>query len=277
MPGVAHLTDFRLVAICLPPVSTSVLTPEQLPQRLRALGWSLPVYSRGVVPGDGPAVAIVGARAASAPGMARAHHVARHLAARGVHVVSGGALGIDGAAHRGVLAVSGRTTVVLGNGLDLAYPRRHAGLFRDVLATGGGTLALLPDGTPPRRSTFPQRNRLIAALADVVLVVEADVRSGSLSTAASARGYRRLVVAWPGTRGCDHLLATGAAIAERPEDVELALAGTPRYPEPPAHDVEVATVAAAIAAGSRGVDAIAARTGLSIRSVLRALPLLERF
>ncbi|MEO8554478.1 MAG: DNA-processing protein DprA, partial [Kofleriaceae bacterium] len=107
--------------------------------RLQALGWS-GLYVRGALH-DGPAVAIVGARAATQQGMDRAHALARHLVGRGIHVVSGGALGIDGAAHRGAVAGGGTTTVVLGSGCDVSYPVRHAVLFRQVLATGGALVS----------------------------------------------------------------------------------------------------------------------------------------
>ncbi|MDQ3370837.1 MAG: DNA-protecting protein DprA, partial [Myxococcota bacterium] len=164
-------------------MTTVVLTTGAFPRRLAALGWTAPLHVRGAAPGDGPAIAVVGSRAASGDGMERATQLAQHLAHRGVHVVSGGALGIDGAAHRGALAGGGTTTVVLGTGVDVPYPRRHAPLFAQVVAHRGGLLSMLPDGTEPRPHTFPQRNGLIAALADAVVVVEADVRSGSLSTA----------------------------------------------------------------------------------------------
>ena len=233
------------------------------------------MYLRGAPLTDGPAVAIVGARAASGAGMERAHRIARHLASRGVCVVSGGALGIDGAAHRGALAAGGRTTVVLGGGVDVAYPRRHAPLFREVLARGGSLVGLWPDGMQPRRGTFLQRNPLIAALADALIVVEADVASGSLSTARAARALGRVVAAWPGSRGCERLLADGAAIVEDEADAERVL-DQPRYRTPAIiTDPIAAAVRDAIAAGAQGVDAIVARTGLSARAVLRALPILD--
>jgi DNA processing protein len=209
--------------------------------------------------------------------MDRAHAMAKHLAACGVHVVSGGALGIDGAAHRGALAGGGRTTVVLGSGVDVAYPRRHADLFDQIVTHGGALVSLLPLGTEPRPGTFPQRNPLIAALADVVVVVEADVRSGSLSTARAGRTLGRVVAAWPGSPGCARLLASGAAIVETVDDVLAALAGSPRRPAPAALDPIAARVHAALAAGVRGVDEIVRETGLSVRAVLRALPAIERF
>jgi DNA processing protein len=234
------------------------------------------VYLQGTAPSDGPCVAIVGARAASGIGMERAHLLARHFGARGVHIVSGGALGIDGAAHRGALADGGTTTVVLGSGVDVPYPKRHARLFQEVVARGGGLVSLLPDGSAPRPGTFPARNPLIAALADAVIVVEADIRSGSLSTAAAARKLGRIVAAWPGSRGCDRLLATGAGIVESVADAELAALGTPRLPTPVTLDPIARRVKDAIAAGAIGIDQIVRHTGLSVRAVLRALPLLER-
>ena len=264
------------VANCFPLVTTLLLSPDQLPRRLQALGWKRPVYLRGAPFGDAPAVAIVGARAASRTAMDRAHVLARHLATRGVQVVSGGALGVDGAAHRGALAGHGATTVVLGSGTDVLYPVRHAPLFCEVLAQGGTLASLCPDGTAPRASTFPQRNKLIAALADLVIVIEADVRSGSLSTAAAGRRFGKIVAAWPGSRGCERLLATGAAIIESELDAELALAGTPRHRAPSVIDPIAQQVQDAIANGAVGIDEIVRHTGLTIRVVLRALPMIER-
>lgn len=270
-----YLTGEGRIANCFPLVTASTpLTP--LPQRLQAIGWRRDVYLRGAPIGEGPSVAIVGSRAATRIGMDRAHAMARHLVERGVHVVSGGALGIDGAAHRGALAASGATTVVLGNGLDIAYPPRHAPLFREVLARGGTLVGICPDGMEPNRRTFTSRNPLISALADAVIVVEADVRSGSLSTATAARKQGRIVAAWPGSRGCDRLLATGAAIVESIADVDRLVDGTPRYPAAPELDDVAAQVKAAIDEGACGVSAIVARTGLTVRAVLRALPMLER-
>lgn len=271
-----HLTYVPQVANCFPLVTTVVLSPEQLPHRVQALGWKRPVYVRGGALGDRPAVAIVGARAASRMAMDRAHALARHLAARGVQVVSGGALGVDGAAHRGALAGHGATTVVLGSGLDVLYPVRHAPLFCEIVAQGGTLAGMLRDGTSPRAATFPQRNKLIAALADVVIVVEADVRSGSLSTAAAGLGFGRTVAAWPGSRGCERLLAAGAAIIESESDAELALAGTPRHRAPSVIDPIAQQVQDAIANGAVGIDEIVRRTGLTVRVVLRALPMIER-
>jgi DNA processing protein len=264
------------VANCFPLVTTIVLSPEQLPRRVQTLGWTRPVFLRGAPLNDRPAVAIVGARAASRDAMDRAHALARHLAGRGAQVVSGGALGVDGAAHRGALAGHGTTTVVLGSGVDVLYPVRHAPLCGEVVARGGTLASLLRDGTMPHPGTFPQRNQLIAALADVVIVVEADERSGSLSTAAAGRRFGRIVAAWPGSRGCERLLAEGAAVIENESDAELALAGSPRHRVPSVIDPIAQQVQDAMGSGAVGVDEIVRRTGLTVRAVLRALPLIER-
>jgi DNA processing protein len=273
------LTEQVQVANCIAPVTiaSDLLLPERpgYPPRLTALGWQRTLHVRGQVPTAGPAVGVVGARAASRTGMERAHTLARHLAERGVHVVSGGALGIDGAAHRGALAGRGTTTVVLGSGVDVPYPLRHAPLFEEILARGGALISLLPAGTLPRQGTFPQRNPLIAALSDLVVVVEADVRSGSLSTARAAGALGRPVAAWPGSRGCERLLASGAAFVEGIDDLLAALAGSPRQRPPVALDPIEAQVAAALAAGVRGIDAIVRHTGLPVRAVLRAVAVLE--
>ena len=279
MPDLSHLTAVAPVANCIPPVSIAidVLLPTQAgyPKRLHALGWDSVLDVRGALHADSRAVAIVGARAASRSGMDRAHAVAKHLAAAGVRVVSGGALGIDGAAHRGSLAGGGLTTVVLGSGVDVAYPHRHARLFDQIVEHGGALVSMFPRGMQPRRGTFVRRNPLIAALADVVIVVEAEVHSGSMSTARAAREQGRVVAACPGSVGCQRLLAGGAALVETGEDALAALAGEPRLPAPPALDGDAIAVRDAIAHGARDIDSIVGFTGLSVRAVLRALPQLE--
>jgi len=262
--------------------ASNLLTPAAPGYPLRLVGrvGTPPIYVRGIAPGAGPAIAIVGARAASRAGMERAHAVGRHLAERGIHVVAGGARGIDGAAHRGALAGGGTTTVVLGCGVDIAYPARHATLFEDVLAHGGALISLVAPHVMPRAGQFPKRNRVIAALADVVVIVEANLRSGSLSTARAGRELGRIVAAFPGSPGCDRLLADGAALVDEPADVIAALAGTLRHRAPPALDPSTITpstiaVRDALAAGAVGVDDVMRVTGLPVRAVLRALSALE--
>lgn len=245
------------------------------PQCLAAIGWDKPLHVRGVL-GEGPAVAIVGARAASARAMDKAHAIGKHLAERGVRVVSGGALGVDGAAHRGALAGKGSTIVVVGTGVDIAYPSRHAPLFEDVVASHGALVSMFPMGMPARRGTFLARNSLIAGLADAVVVIEADIKSGSLSTAQAMRKLGRPLGAMPGSAGCARLLATGAAVVETAEDAIAILEGRARTVSPIALNDDARAVRDAIAHGASGIDSIVRMTGLSVRAVLRALPHLER-
>lgn len=264
------MTAVVQVAICIAPVTPVDLAMDQLPSRLTAVGWDVPLAVRGVI-AEGPSVAIVGARAASRTAMDRAHAFAKHLGSRRIHVVSGGALGVDGAAHRGALEGAGRTTVVLGTGIDVPYPLRHAGLFEQVVAAGGALVSMFPAGMQPRRSTFVQRNPLIAALADVVIVVEAAVRSGSLSTAHAATKLGRALAACPGSPGCNQLLYAGAAIVEQISDLDALLAGSPRTRTAPTLDSEGIAVRDAILAGARGIDQIVQATQLSVPAVLRAI------
>ncbi|HEX5401430.1 MAG TPA: DNA-processing protein DprA [Pseudonocardiaceae bacterium] len=162
------------------------------------------------------AVAVVGARSATAYGEHVAAEFGHGLAMAGVTVVSGAAYGIDGAAHRGALAADGPTVAVLGCGVDRPYPAGHASLL-DRIAESGLVVSEYPPGTPPARHRFLVRNRLIAALAAGVVVVEAGRRSGTRNTAATAAGLGRLVMAVPGpvgsamSVGCHELLRTGEA------------------------------------------------------------------
>ena len=142
-------------------------------------------------------VAVVGARAATSYGVSVAGDLAADLADRGWAVVSGGAYGIDAAAHRGALAAVGVTVAVLACGVDVAYPRGHTALLERI-ATEGVVVSELPPGCHPTKSRFLTRNRLIAALSRATVVVEAAHRSGALSTAAAARQLHRLVLAVPG-------------------------------------------------------------------------------
>lgn len=228
------------------------------------------MFVRGTL-SEGRSVAIVGARAASTRAMDRAHAIARHLGTARIHVVSGGALGVDGAAHRGALAGAGTTTVVLGSGIDVAYPMRHAPMFDQVIAGGGALVSMFPAGMQPRRSTFIQRNPLIAALADLVIVVEAELRSGSLSTAAAGKRFGRLIAAWPGSPGCDRLISNGAAVIENLADVDAALAGSPRLRRIVVLTDDARRVRDALVAGARGIDQIVQATRLSVPAVLAAL------
>jgi DNA processing protein len=145
-----------------------------------------------------PSVAVVGSRRATFGGVEIARSIGRDLAAAGIQVVSGMALGIDAAAHAGALDAGGTTVAVLGCGIDICYPSRHTDLRARIAATGS-VITEEPAGTPPLKYNFPKRNRIIAALAHAVVVVEATERSGALSTARWAADLGREVLAVPGS------------------------------------------------------------------------------
>jgi DNA processing protein len=221
------------------------------------------------------AVAVVGARAASGAGRTFAQALAAELARRGHVVVSGGALGIDAAAHEGALAAGGLTWAVLGCGVDVIYPDRHGPLFGRV-AQQGGLLSEYPPGTPPRAGQFPARNRLIAALADAVVLVEAAGRSGALITAALAHKLAIPVLALPGSIGADRLLRAGRASPARGiDDVEDALAGRPPrscdaspLPTPPG---PLAAVVEALREQPDGAPGLARRLSIPLFEIMRHL------
>ncbi|AVR87009.1 DNA-processing protein DprA [Thauera aromatica] len=188
-----------------------------------------------------PALALVGARSSTVQGDANAEAFARALATQGFAIVSGLALGIDAAAHRGALAAGaegGGTVAVIGTGIDRIYPAKNAALAREI-AAAGAVISELPLGTPPLPHNFPRRNRLIAGLAHGVLVVEAAVNSGSLITARLATESGREVFAIPGSihsplaRGCHRLIREGAKLVETAEDVVEELRGRLGWEAPP--------------------------------------------
>lgn len=179
-----------------------------------------------------PALAVVGSRSPTPQGARDAEAFAAALSQAGLTVVSGLALGIDGAAHRGALSGDGSTVAVVGTGIDRVYPARHRELAR-VIAERGVIISEFPLGTAALRSHFPRRNRIIAGLARGVLVVEAAVASGSLITARLAAEQGRDVFALPGSihsplaKGCHRLIKDGAKLVDEVRDIleELGLAG----------------------------------------------------
>jgi DNA processing protein len=233
-----------------------------------------------------PAVAIVGTRNPSPYGIEVAHSLGRGLGAAGVPVVSGLALGIDASAHRGCLEGEGMPIAVLACGPDVAYPRRHRGLHERVRAAGLVVSELSP-GTRPFRWSFPARNRIMAGLARMTVVVEAADPSGSLITADFARDLGRAVAAVPGrvtsrvARGTNGLLRDGAVAITRIEDVldELYGAGmrrappTPSSPREPVDPEQAGVLAAAESLSS--VAAIAKATGLTTATTRVAISRLE--
>ena len=182
----------------------------------------------------GPAIAIVGSRNGSAQGLANAEQFARSLGEAGLTVVSGQALGIDAAAHRGALPTRGGTIAVIGTGADIVYPARNRDLAH-AIAERGLIVSEFPLGTPALAANFPRRNRIISGLSRGVLVIEAALRSGSLITARLAGEQGREVFAIPGSihsplsKGCHALIKQGAKLVESAADVlgELGFDGVP--------------------------------------------------
>ena len=195
------------------------------------------MWVRGEIP-DLPAVAIVGTRAPSDEALAFTRALAAALARAGVAVWSGGAAGIDAAAHEAALDAGGVTVLVSGGGLDRPYPRDHAALFERVLAQGGALVARVPDGTPPMAPLFLARNEVLAALSQATVVVEAGLQSGARSTAAAARRLGRALCVVPGApwnprgAGCALELARGARAITCAAEVLDALGRPPPAPAP---------------------------------------------
>jgi DNA processing protein len=177
-----------------------------------------------------PALAIVGSRNATAQGASNAESFAKALSEAALTIVSGLALGIDAAAHRGGLAGPGSTIAVLGTGIDVLYPRRNAELARQI-ASRGLIVSEFALGTAPLAHNFPRRNRVISGLAQGCLVVEAATASGSLITARAAADQGREVFAIPGSihsplsKGCHALIKSGAKLVESADDVLAELGG----------------------------------------------------
>jgi DNA processing protein len=201
-------------------------TDPNYPELLRGLDdRPITLYAAGNLDALGePQLAAVGSRNPTRPGSDTAFEFARALAERGLAIVSGLALGIDTAAHRGALAAQGITLAVLGSGLDIVYPAVNRDLSESI-RHDGLLVSEFPLGTPPRRANFPQRNRIIAGLAMGILVVEAARGSGSLITARAAQDRGRPVFAVPGSiynplsRGCHELIKRGAKLAETTDDI----------------------------------------------------------
>lgn len=228
-----------------------------------------------------PLLAVVGSRNPTPQGQLHAQQFARALAQAGVGIVSGLALGIDAAAHEGALAGAGITVAVVGTGLDRVYPRRHLELARRIVGTGA-IVSEFALGTPPLNHHFPQRNRILAGLAQATLVVEANVQSGSLITARLAAEQGKDVMAIPGSidspqsRGCHQLIVQGARLVTCVQDVlqELKLAPPTNSAEPvaepgsgPEQGVfdplggEDAALLQALGFEPIGLDALQARSG----------------
>jgi len=231
-----------------------------------------------------PAVALVGARAATTQALETARSLAAGLARRGVVVVSGLARGVDSAAHRGALEVDGATVGVLGSGGDRLYPPEHAGLAAEMARRGAVVTELAP-GVGPLPEHFPLRNRIISGLARALVVVEAAERSGSLITARLALEQGREVMAVPGStlggrnRGAHALIRDGAKLVETPDDILEELLGFMPVDEGSGDGCNVLLEDELTLAMRQGepcsVDELSARTGLAPGPLLARLLELE--
>ncbi len=286
-------SDFDPVAVVerLAEKGIEALTPvdEGYPGRLTEMPDPPPaLFVDGALP-EGPTVAIVGSRKASPTGIAAARDLGRALGERGVCVVSGLALGVDAASHQGALDGGGPTVGVLGCGIDVVYPRSNRRLFESVRESG----AIISEyylGESPLAWRFPARNRIIAGLGDVLVVVEAAEKSGALITARHALDSGRDVWAVPGPpgvpecRGSNKLLADGAGVLwDIPEFVETVSpqpVGTRAKTEAEPHVPEElpgneARALAGVGFEPTSVDVAAGRSGLAVQDLLSALALLE--
>jgi DNA processing protein len=230
---------------------------------------------------EGPVVGIVGTRAATVYGERVTREIAAQLARAGALVLSGMARGIDGAAHRGALGAGGRSGAVLGTGIDIAYPAAHRSLHAE-LCERGVVVTELPPGEKATGGSFPERNRIIAALSDLVIVIEAGEKSGALITASRALELGCVVAAVPGpidspqSAGSNELLRDGAQLIASAADA-LALVGLTAPPRAPAIDVSGVerVVWDALSRGALDLDALASRTALPARELMAAVTRLE--
>jgi DNA processing protein len=230
------------------------------------------------------AVAIVGTRRASGYGLATANEIADELARAGMVVVSGLALGIDGAAHRAAVAAGARTIAVLPSPLDRIYPPRHRSLARDIVRLGGALVSEVAIGAAVGRPDFARRNRIIAGLSEAVVVVEAPDRSGALLTAAAAAAIGRETYAVPGpidamaSRGCNRLIADHQAEVVTSSASLLRQIGVARREPPPVasalSEVE-GQLLRHLLERSGSVEELIDRTGQPAASVASGLSLLE--
>jgi len=265
------------------------LEDESYPKLLRSLpDRPFLLYLRGALArGNENALAVVGTRKASRYGLDVAFQLSRQLARQGVTIISGLAQGIDGAAHRGALDAGGNTIAVMGTGIDIVYPREHTDLAEDIAAKGA-IITEMPLGAAPMGKNFPQRNRIISGLSLGVLVAEAPIKSGALSTVAHAIDQGRDVFAVPHNiyslsgRGGNILIQEGAKLVASVEDIleelqvtQLDVETRSRAQEiQPANDAEAA-VMQQLGADPVHVDFIVRQTELPTATVTSTLTMLE--
>ena len=280
----------------------TILTPadEGYPAALRqAPGRPLALYVKGDVSAlSKPAIALIGTRRATQYGRDVANRFAYDLAKAGWMIVSGLALGIDAAAHRGALDAGGATVGILGSGLDQFYPEQNRELAREMAKNGGAVVSEFPFGRPPDRETFPIRNHIVAGLARGLVAVEAPSRSGTLITTTIAADLGRTVMAVPGridnrmSEGCLQLIRDGAVLVRSVDDVLEAMSElfppemkarraaqkeaqakreeeelVPAQDEKPPYSVEEALVMLHVEEGGVSIDELVRKTKLPVESV----------
>ncbi len=275
----AAADDRKIVTLGDADYPASLLDIEDPPLMLYMLG-ALAIRSQHapdkIAPPALPRLAIVGSRNPTPQGELNARQFAKAFGASGMCVVSGLALGIDGAAHDGAMLGGGKTIAVVGTGLDRVYPKQHLALAHRI-AQQGMMISEFPLGTPPINSNFPRRNRIISGLSQGVLVIEAALKSGSLITARLAAEQGKEVFAIPGSihspqsRGCHALIKQGAKLVETAQDVleelkvpfpQLQQHPDGTAPESASADAPESAFLAALGFDIVSLDAIQARTGL---------------
>ena len=272
------------------------LQDKRYPKQLRNIPDPPPIlYAKGtLLPSDSFSISIIGTRKCTGYGERQTERLTAALVQNGFAIISGLALGIDGAAHRAALKNNGRTLAVLGSGLQHIYPTQHQTLAQKIIDSGGCILSELPPLHPPTTWTFPQRNRIVSGLSLGILVVEAPLRSGTMITARLAGEQGRDIFAVPGSvesptaGGCNQLIKDGAYLTESADDI-LDVLGPMRQPvllpgrttairhpnEVSLNDIE-RRVLRCIEFSETSLDAIIASSGLDLHQILPALLVLNQ-
>lgn len=243
------------------------------------------LYLIGKLPAEAqPSVSIIGTRKPSAYGQEVAYKLAYDLAKRGIVIVSGLALGIDAIAHKGALDAGGTTIAVMPGGLDEFYPRTNHRLAERIISSGGALISEYPAGERPFKANFVARNRIVAAIANGVLVIEAATKSGTIHTAGFALDYGRPVMAVPGnitnpmSTGTNRLIATGARLIIRAEDVlaEIGVAAEQvQAPFPLGDTPEETIIIKLLARGVRDGEELQQLSGLPPAIYSQSITMLE--
>ena len=268
-------------------IQMAVRGQKNYPKRLEELaGMPYALFFIGEMPQEGiPSVAVVGARRCSSYGEKMTLRFVERLAESGIQIISGMALGIDGAAHRAAMKAGGKTVAVLGSGINVPYPRENYDIYHDIRNGGGVVLSECGLDIRPDAFRFPYRNRIISGLSSGVLVVEAREKSGSLITADQALEQGREVYAVPGritdsgSRGCNGLIRMGAVCVTQVEDI-LDEMGINRA-ESKAFNKNLLAPAekkvySCVRLESRHIDDICFETGISVSEVTQILYELEQ-